>query len=113
MAGLRAAGGDKMVARRLELGRPVLGHLRRHASAVRAAGVEHGIQSDGLRGLAGARWSGSTPGCLPHMGWKHGPPAPPGSVLFAGIAPGTRFYFVHSYAPAVTRCRTARRSRAR
>jgi imidazole glycerol-phosphate synthase subunit HisH len=24
--------------------------------------------------------------------------APPGSALFAGIAPGTRFYFVHSYA---------------
>ena len=24
--------------------------------------------------------------------------AAPGSVLFAGIAPGTRFYFVHSYA---------------
>jgi glutamine amidotransferase len=23
---------------------------------------------------------------------------PPGSVLFAGISPGTRFYFVHSYA---------------
>ncbi len=36
-------------------------------------------------------------GVLPHMGWNT-VAAPPGSVLFAGIAPGTRFYFVHSYA---------------
>src|SRR6266704_3592089 len=34
---------------------------------------------------------------LPHMGWNT-VTAPPGSALFAGIAPGTRFYFVHSYA---------------
>jgi len=34
---------------------------------------------------------------LPHMGWNT-VASPPGSVLFAGIAPGTRFYFVHSYA---------------
>ena len=36
-------------------------------------------------------------GVLPHMGWNT-VTSPPGSVLFAGIAPGTRFYFVHSYA---------------
>jgi imidazole glycerol-phosphate synthase subunit HisH len=34
---------------------------------------------------------------LPHMGWNT-VTSPPGSALFAGIAPGTRFYFVHSYA---------------
>ena len=34
---------------------------------------------------------------LPHMGWNTVTP-PPGSALFAGISPGTRFYFVHSYA---------------
>ncbi len=31
------------------------------------------------------------------MGWNTVSP-PPGSVLFDGISPGTRFYFVHSYA---------------
>jgi glutamine amidotransferase len=31
------------------------------------------------------------------MGWNTVAPAP-GSVLFKGIEPGTRFYFVHSYA---------------
>jgi glutamine amidotransferase len=36
-------------------------------------------------------------GVLPHMGWNT-VTAAPGSVLFAGISPGTRFYFVHSYA---------------
>jgi glutamine amidotransferase len=34
---------------------------------------------------------------LPHMGWNT-VAAAPGSVLFAGIPPETRFYFVHSYA---------------
>jgi glutamine amidotransferase len=31
------------------------------------------------------------------MGWNTVSPAA-GSALFAGISPGTRFYFVHSYA---------------
>jgi len=34
---------------------------------------------------------------LPHMGWNT-VLAPPESVLFAGIDPAERFYFVHSYA---------------
>ena len=34
---------------------------------------------------------------LPHMGWNTVAP-PAGSVLFAGLDAGTRFYFVHSYA---------------
>src|SRR5215831_20886462 len=34
---------------------------------------------------------------LPHMGWNT-VLAPPESVLFAGIGPAERFYFVHSYA---------------
>jgi glutamine amidotransferase len=34
---------------------------------------------------------------LPHMGWNTVAP-PADSVLFPGIAEGTRFYFVHSFA---------------
>ena len=95
MAGLRAAGGDKMIARRLELGRPVLG-ICVGMQVLFAAGAEHGVWTDGC-----GAWPGTVErldaGVLPHMGWNTVAP-PPGSVLFAGIAPGTRFYFVHSYA---------------
>jgi len=95
MAGLRAVGGDKLVTRRLELGRPVLG-ICVGMQVLFAAGVEHGVWTEGC-----GAWPGTVErldaGVLPHMGWNT-VTAAPGSVLFAGIAPGTRFYFVHSYA---------------
>jgi imidazole glycerol-phosphate synthase subunit HisH len=95
MAGLRAVGGDKMIAQRLELGRPVLG-ICVGMQVLFAAGLEHGVWTDGC-----GAWPGTVErldaGVLPHMGWNTVTP-PPDSVLFAGIAPGTRFYFVHSYA---------------
>jgi glutamine amidotransferase len=95
MSGLRAAGGDKLIARRLELGRPVLG-ICVGMQVLFAGGVEHGLATDGC-----GAWPGTVErldaDVLPHMGWNT-VSAPADSALFAGIAPGTRFYFVHSYA---------------
>jgi glutamine amidotransferase len=95
MTGLRAVGGDKLIARRAELGRPVLG-ICVGMQVLFTAGVEHGSWTEGC-----ATWPGTVErldaGVLPHMGWNT-VSAAPASQLFSGIPDGTRFYFVHSYA---------------
>ena len=97
MTGLLDVGGDKLIARRVALGRPVLGIcVGMQVLFERGRGARG--RTDGCGGLAGhggtARFR-TRP--LPHMGWNT-VAAAPGSVLFAGIPPETRFYFVHSYA---------------
>ena len=103
MSGLRAVGGDKLIARRLELGRPVLGICVGMQVLLRARkrrGVRGAVPGDWWTEGCAA-WPGTVErldaGVLPHMGWNT-VAAAPGSALFAGIPAGTRFYFVHSYA---------------
>ena len=99
MSGLRAVGGDKLITRRIELGRPVLG-ICVGMQVLFSAGVEHGLRTEGC-----AVWPGTVEmldaPVLPHMGWNTVASAA-GSRLFAGIPAGTRFYFVHSYALRMT-----------
>ena len=94
MAGLRAVGGDKLIAQRLAAGRPVLG-ICVGMQVLFQAGVEHGQLTKGCGLLPGTVERLEAP-VLPHMGWNTVSP-PQGSSLFAGIGPDTRFYFVHSY----------------
>jgi glutamine amidotransferase len=97
MSGLRAVGGEKLVARRVELRRPVLG-ICVGMQVLFSAGVEHGETCDGVGvwpGVVERLDTGVLP--LPHMGWNTVSAAPE-SVLLRGFDPGTRFYFVHSYA---------------
>ena len=95
MAGLRAVEGERVIDRRLAGGRPVLG-ICVGMQILFAEGIEHGVHTEGC-----GQWPGLvarlTAPVLPHMGWNT-VLAPPDSVLFAGIGPADRFYFVHSYA---------------
>jgi len=106
MDGLRAVGGDKLIARRMELGRPVLGICVGmqvlFAASAEAPGGSGGVPpGKDWRSEGCGAWPGTVErldaGVLPHMGWNT-VSAAPGSALFTGIPPGTRFYFVHSYA---------------
>ena len=99
MTGLRGIGGEKVIASRLERGRPVLG-ICVGMQILFAAGVEHGVRADGCGVWPGTVERLDAP-VLPHMGWNT-VAAAPGSALFAGIPAATRFYFVHSYALRLT-----------
>ncbi len=95
MAGLRGIGGEKVIASRIERGRPVLG-ICVGMQILFAEGVEHGLRTEGCAVFPGTVERLDAP-VLPHMGWNT-IAVPDGSALFTGIEPGTRCYFVHSYA---------------
>ena len=95
MAGLSTVDGSAIVADRLRRGRPILG-ICVGMQVLFDAGVEHGVETPGLGALPGRVEQLQAP-LLPHIGWNT-VDAPTGSMLFAGIPAGTRFYFVHSYA---------------
>lgn len=95
MTGLRAIGGEKIIADRLDAGRPVLG-VCVGMQILFARGVEFGIETTGCAQWPGAVIRLDAP-VIPHMGWNV-VDAPAESLLFRGIDGDTRFYFVHSYA---------------
>jgi glutamine amidotransferase len=94
MEGLLKVRGDQVIDRRLSGGRPVLG-ICVGMQILFGKGVEHGVVTEGC-----GEWPGTVERLeapvLPHMGWNI-VDAPAESVLFRGIDPETRFYFVHSY----------------
>jgi imidazole glycerol-phosphate synthase subunit HisH len=96
LSGLASAGGAAAVARWLEGGRPLLGicvgmQLLFEASEEGPVGDGVGVVPGKIRHLTGQVK-------IPHIGWDE-VTVRPGSRLFAGLGDGTRFYFVHSYAP--------------
>ena len=94
MAGLRAARGDEIIARRLAESLPVLG-ICVGMQVLFSEGLEHGQRTAGCGAWTAVVDRIDAP-VLPHMGWNT-VCAPAGSRLLAGIGPSERFYFVHSY----------------
>ena len=93
--GIRAVGGDSVIAERVSAGRPVLG-ICVGMQVLYEAGEEHGVRTRGLGLLPGEVLRIQGADVLPHMGWNV-ISAAPGSKLFTGVE-SERFYFVHSYA---------------
>lgn len=95
MQGLNAVRGGRIIGRRLAGSRPVLG-ICVGMQVLFDRGVEHGVESTGL-----SEWPGTVERLqapiVPHMGWNTVQPGDR-SVLFDGLDPETRYYFVHSYA---------------
>ena len=101
MAGLRAVRGDRIIGERLAGGRPVLG-ICVGMQILFGSGVEFSPAAGVDQAAKGCdEWPGVVERLqapvLPHMGWNTVAPAAE-TTLFAGMAPDTRFYFVHSYA---------------
>jgi len=98
LTGLGSAGGAAAVAGWLEGGRPLLGICVGMQLLFEAS--EEGPVADGVGVVPGKirRLTGGGHVKIPHIGWDE-VTVRPGSRLFAGLGDGTRFYFVHSYAP--------------
>ncbi|MFC4949774.1 imidazole glycerol phosphate synthase subunit HisH [Pseudonocardia sp. GCM10023141] len=94
MAGLAGVDGPRIIERRLAGGRAVLG-ICVGMQVLFDLGVEWGERTQGC-----GQWPGTVErikaDVLPHMGWNT-VRTPPGSTLFNGLDPETRFYFVHSF----------------
>jgi glutamine amidotransferase len=95
MAGIDALGAGPVIAERVAAGHPVLG-ICVGMQVLFEHGEEHGVVTKGL-GLLPGGVTRLPARRLPHMGWNT-VGASAGSVLFAGLPPDARFYFVHSYA---------------
>lgn len=93
MRGLRAIRGERIIARRLSGGRPVLG-ICVGMQILFERGIEHGVETEGCDEWPGVVERLQAP-IVPHMGWNT-VDVPAGTRLFAGIE-DERFYFVHSY----------------
>ena len=110
LSGLGSAGGPAAVAGWLEGGRPLLGicvGMQLLFEASEEGPVSDGVAvvpgkicrlTGGVRGTPGGCPGESGPVKIPHIGWDE-VSVRPGSRLLAGLGDGTRFYFVHSYAP--------------
>jgi len=95
MAGIDALAAGPVIAARVAAGRPVLG-ICVGMQVMFDFGDEHGVVTKGLGLVPGGVTRLGAP-VVPHMGWNT-VSVPAGSVLFGGMPPQTRFYFVHSYA---------------
>jgi glutamine amidotransferase len=93
MRGLRAIRGERIIARRLSGGRPVLG-ICVGMQILFERGIEHGVETEGCGEWPGVVERLQAP-IVPHMGWNT-VSVPSGTRLFDGIE-DERFYFVHSY----------------
>jgi glutamine amidotransferase len=93
MQGLRAIRGERVIARRLSGGRPVLG-ICVGMQILFERGIEHGVETAGCGEWPGVVERLQAP-IVPHMGWNT-VQAPSETRLFAGVE-DERFYFVHSY----------------
>ncbi|GAA1792107.1 imidazole glycerol phosphate synthase subunit HisH [Planosporangium flavigriseum] len=95
MAGIEKIDAGPAIAERVRGGRPVLG-ICVGMQILFESGEEHGVVTKGLGLLPGTVTRLTAP-VVPHMGWNT-VDWPASSLLGRGVEPGTRFYFVHSYA---------------